>query len=230
MNFSNYNPTQSRINCERFKSNTVAEKYPSKFRSNHFRDYLEVKAIQKALKHIHIGAHVLDFPCGTGRLLNLLLDAELDVTAADLSEEMLRIATHNFQTYTRSQLENDRTVSFLKEDILNTKFRDREFDSVICHRLFHHLVERETRIRAINEIRRISKGPVIISFLNSSAISSHWKNFKNFVRNHKQEDRLRFDINVFKKEIESCSMELVEVVPVLKHVLSLQLIVAQKVV
>lgn len=219
--------SQSHQNCSRFNNRASAKRYPSKFRCKHFRDFLEKKAIRASLKHVTKKSHILDIPCGTGRLIKILEDAELNVSAADLSIEMLNRAKLNYQN-SKNAKTDDCDVQFFHEDIINTKFKDCEFDNLICHRLFHHLVDRETRIKAINEVKRISKDTIIISFLSSGTLSAYWKNIKNLMRRKKSIDRIRFSLCTFQEELESSSLEVVEVIPVLKNILSLHLVVVRK--
>ena len=80
-------------NCRRFSSPAAASRYAPEFRRRHFRDWREKRAIARAMGYVPKGAHVLDLPCGTGRLTRLLLQAGFKVTCADLSKEMLELAT-----------------------------------------------------------------------------------------------------------------------------------------
>ena len=82
-------------NCARFLNPKVAKKYPSKFRDGHWRDEHEKKSLIKALRYFPKGAHILDLPCGSGRLAKILLNSGYRVTAADVSPIMLKIAKRN---------------------------------------------------------------------------------------------------------------------------------------
>jgi hypothetical protein len=57
-------------------------------------------------------------------------------------------------------------------DVMQTGYPDGYFDAVVCNRLFHHFRESETRIRALSELRRVSRGPVVVSFFNAFALGA----------------------------------------------------------
>src|SRR6185312_3940007 len=53
---------------------------------------LERRALLRALSVVPRGSQVLDFPCGTGRLAEILLENGYRVVGADISQEMLNVA------------------------------------------------------------------------------------------------------------------------------------------
>ena len=69
-------------------------------------------------------------------------------------------------------------MQFELRDILATGYADDEFDAVTCIRLFHHFYEAETRRRALGELRRICRGPIVLTFRNSFALDyvRYWLN------------------------------------------------------
>ncbi len=71
---------------------------------------------------------------------------------------------------------------FAVRDVMHTGYPDRQFDAVVCNRLFHHFRESEVRIRALTELRRISRGPVIVSFFNAFAIGAVRFHLKHALR------------------------------------------------
>jgi len=178
-------------NCDRFSSQKNAAKYPSEFRKGHFNDEREVKAITKALKYIPAKSKILDLPCGTGRLTKMLIHAGFNITAADRSLEMVKQTKGNLDKYQSEPGAEKSHVRLFQEDIIQgTRFCNNEFDAVICHRLFHHLVDSDIRKVAIKELRRITSGPVIFSFFNSFSFSSCAKSIKNIVRKYRPTDRI----------------------------------------
>src|SRR5437879_897936 len=90
---------------ERYQIEAVAESYDAKrFRSLRGRtiDALEKRAIRKALAHVLRALpcpRVLDAPCGTGRITELLLDEGLHVTGGDISQPMLDRARRKLARY-----------------------------------------------------------------------------------------------------------------------------------
>ena len=73
---------------ERFGRSSLADKYPSEY-SDRWRDRREKACIVSCLSAIPAGSHVLDLPCGTGRLTRMLVERGYRVTSADASEAML---------------------------------------------------------------------------------------------------------------------------------------------
>ena len=103
------------------------------------------------------------------------MDQGFRVTAADVSEAMVSIARTNIaasQSPTEGHLPH---VDFEVRDVMQTGYADNQFDAVVCNRLFHHFTESSTRLRALKELRRISRGPVIISFFNSFALDAAYR-------------------------------------------------------
>jgi SAM-dependent methyltransferase len=155
----------------RFDQAEVAEKYPTQF-GNGWRDRREVRSLQRALSRVPAGAHVLDLPCGAGRLLDILVSGGYRVTCADSSEHMTRLARRRWETIRSSGSPNVPEPDFVVRDVMHTGYPDGHFDAVVCNRLFHHFRESETRIRALSELRRVSRGPVVVSFFNAFALGA----------------------------------------------------------
>jgi len=201
-------------NCKRFLKPNVANKYPKEFREGHWRDEHEKKSLMKALGYFPKGAHILDLPCGAGRLTKILLTSGYRVTAVDISPIMLKIAKRNINLYRFNQKIQSEEVQFKMVDILNTGFRDNEFDGVICYRLFHHFNDTDIRKKAMAELQRISHGPVIISFFNSFSISASMRRLKYFIKGMPVKDRVSLKMGTFLSELKSQGMRPVDKIPV----------------
>jgi ubiquinone/menaquinone biosynthesis C-methylase UbiE len=128
-------------------------------------DRHERRCVEKMLDLANIpnGASVLDIPCGSGRLLPCLKKRGFRVTGADVSAGMVE----ETRLYAGPDGENvlEKTDKLLVANILETKFEDKQFDAVLSHRLFQYFDEPQTRRNALKELKRISSGPIIISFL-----------------------------------------------------------------
>ncbi len=173
----------------RFDQEEVAENYPSQF-GDGWRDRREVRSIRRSLLRVPPGSHVLDLPCGAGRLLDILAGSGFRVTCADCSEHMLRMARLRWETIRGSRKYNVSDPEFVVRDVMHTGYPDRQFDAIVCNRLFHHFRESEVRIRALRELRRISRGPVIVSFFNAFAIGSVRFQLKHAFRRTVAQDRV----------------------------------------
>jgi 2-polyprenyl-3-methyl-5-hydroxy-6-metoxy-1,4-benzoquinol methylase len=155
----------------RFDQAEVAENYPTQFGEG-WRDRREVRSLRRALARVPAGAHVLDLPCGAGRLLDILLNLGYRVTCADSSEHMTRMARRRWDAIRSIALSDMPEPNFAVRDVMQTGYPDGYFDAIVCNRLFHHFRESETRIRALSELRRVSRGPVIVSFFNAFALGA----------------------------------------------------------
>ena len=114
------------------------------------------------------GSSILDLPCGSGRLIPLLLERGYQYTGADVSSHMVEAARTKFESLTASADAGAYAAArFGTEDITSLSYEDDSFDAVIVNRLFHHFTLAETRIAALKELGRVCPGPIIVFFLNT---------------------------------------------------------------
>jgi SAM-dependent methyltransferase len=194
-----------RLARERFGRQSLAERYPSQY-SNRRRDRREKECILTCLQSIPRGGHVLDLPCGTGRLTRILVELGYRVTGADASEAMLSRARENYRSYQQERGGGVPSVRFEIRDVLATGFATDEFDGVSCIRLFHHFAESDTRRRALAELRRISRGPIVVTFLNSFALDriTYW--LKDRRRGRRRTSQLPIPFKTFAADIEAAGL------------------------
>ncbi len=96
------------------------------------------------------GNPVLELGAGTGRVTQALALGGFDVTAVDLSEEMLERARRRFE-----RLESARgTVRFVRGDMADLDVRGRFGTILVPFRSFHHLVSADRQLAALRGIRR----------------------------------------------------------------------------
>jgi len=139
-----------------------------------WEDRLEKAAILKALKGVPAGARILDLPCGTGRITEFLLKQGYRVMGADISEQMMAHASKQLAGY--SNLEG-----LQQADAESLPFADAEFDAVTSIRFSNH-VPPEVRLKVLKEMRRVSKGDVIISYCNPNTLSALKRRIKALIR------------------------------------------------
>ncbi|MEX0642322.1 MAG: class I SAM-dependent methyltransferase [Pirellulales bacterium] len=192
---------------DRFGRKSLADKYPAEY-TNRWRDRREKACIVDCLSAIPPGSNVLDLPCGTGRLTRLLVERGYRVTGADASEAMLARAKENYEAYRSEQGAKAPDVPFSIRDVLATGFETDEFDGVSCIRLFHHFSEAETRRAALRELRRICRGPIVVTFLNSFALDriSSW--LKMRIRRRKPENQRPIPFRTFAADIEAAGLQI----------------------
>ncbi len=193
----------------RFSRPHVAKDYPSEYDNSSRRDRTEKAAILRTLKHIKPGGHVLDLPCGTGRLSRLLLEQGFEVTGADSSASMLEHAAENHRQRLQAA-PNLGNIDFELADVMHTPYDDEQFDAVISNRLFHHFNTSELRRPAIAELARISSGPVIISFFNSFSLSAQWRRLKRRIKGVTPKDRIPIPRALLEADLESQGLKAID--------------------
>jgi ubiquinone/menaquinone biosynthesis C-methylase UbiE len=104
---------------------------------------------------------VLDVPCGTGRISEMLLKRGYTVTCGDISPAMLAAAQKRLSSYRSDQ------VRYVASDVYALEFPDGAFDCVTSIRLFQHLTSEE-RGQALRELARVSKRYVIAGVVFTS--------------------------------------------------------------
>ena len=151
---------------ERYQSSTGAAAYRRKYERSWTRrlsNRRELAMVDRALDLAGTSGRVLDCPCGAGRLtLTLLLYAD-HVTCADISEAMILEAQA-----TLSPFEQMGRVAFAVAPANALPFEDNAFDTAVCHRLIHHMAEREERAAVLAEMARVAERRVILSFSDDS--------------------------------------------------------------
>jgi len=97
---------------------------------------------------------ILDLGCGTGRLFKGLMRKEADLYGADISQEMLNVASKKYSK-----------VKFVKASAYDLPFTDDQFDIVVCAFLIVHLNDLE---KAFSEVYRVLKpnGVFILTNIN----------------------------------------------------------------
>ena len=134
----------------RYQNKAIAHNYDNE-RFGHFVgrtfDRLEKRAIKQILRYVRNAVespNVLDLPCGTGRITELLLEGGLNVVGADVSEEMLAIGRQRCARFSSR-------IVFQQQDIHNLTLPEHGFDLVTCIRLLHHfgIVDRELILKQL---------------------------------------------------------------------------------
>lgn len=125
----------------------------------------EMRMVDRAFALVPKTHRVLDCPCGGGRVTVHLGKKGYAMSAGDLSDSMLRITTENAG---KAGLQ----VVVQKQDIEKLTFADRQFDSVISFRLFHHFPTPEIRRRAVTELCRVARKYVALSYFSPASLTS----------------------------------------------------------
>lgn len=161
---------------------------------NLFKKYIEdYYILNKKNKPIKI----LDIGCGNGRLVNFLesLNIEYEYIGIDNSEGQINEALSNSDS---NRVNKKNPTHFQIGDILNlSNFEKDYFDFIFCIAVFHHLPSKETRYKALKEIKNILKNEGLV-FMTS------WNLFQlKYIK-------YLFDINKYKDINQKASVDLKE--------------------
>ncbi|MCB1645631.1 MAG: class I SAM-dependent methyltransferase [Pseudomonadales bacterium] len=131
---------------ERYHKLDTAQAYEEKIKTRRkLSTRLEFRMVGRSLDHV-VGDKILDCPCGTGRIDELLRERFSDITGVDGAEAM-------FEVYMAGNPDRKGQVA----DIFNLPFADNEFDWTLCHRLFHHFKNDADRTALVSSLNRVSK-------------------------------------------------------------------------
>lgn len=121
-------------------------------------DRLEKQAIRKIVTQACgelTQPAVLDAPCGTGRITELLLDMGLSVTGGDISPAMIEVAREKCARF-------EKQMTFRTLDLEGSDVPAGSYDVVSCIRLFHHL-NTQARAKILCELSRMTRRYVVAS-------------------------------------------------------------------
>lgn len=151
-----------------YQKKEVAQQYDKKRFSTFFGkfiDHLEKKAALKLIGKKVKGRVIIDIPCGTGRMIEMLSNnAYYDncyIVGADISSNMLFAA--------RKRLSKNKNIDFVRCDIEKPPFRDDVSECTLVVRFMGH-VPPDIRIKVLRELKRVTLGRVIVSYRSSVSI------------------------------------------------------------
>jgi ubiquinone/menaquinone biosynthesis C-methylase UbiE len=124
---------------------------------NNSRSRREDAIIKEWLSRLPPKAHVLDLPCGTGRMIKNITQLGFQYTGGDISPHMIDEAK-------REAAGNPNVVCFLEADLEKLPFEDNSFDCIIIWRILHHQADPHVRERILAEAARVTRRYVLVSF------------------------------------------------------------------
>lgn len=113
--------------------------------------------VQEWLRRLPPKAHVLDLPCGTGRMIQNITKLGLQYTGGDISRYMIEEAR-------KEAAGNPNVVDFFEADLERLPFADNSFDCIVIWRILHHQADPQVRQRILAEAARVTRRWVLISF------------------------------------------------------------------
>ena len=139
-------------------------------------------AVKSFFKNIKYNALVLDAGCGNGK--NMKLNDKCHVIGFDYCEKFVEMCWN-------------KNLNVLRADIKSIPYRDNIFDATISVAVIHHIFEINERIRAIDELIRVTKsgGQIFIQVWSNEV-----KKNKKFIRiNNNNDYYITWFINENKK-------------------------------
>ena len=149
---------RGRVKYTKETSKKYQQRKPSKHRA-------EMRVLDRAFKLIPKTHKVLDVPCGGGRVTIHLSKKGYEVSAADLSEDMIEIAR-------QALADNKLDCSVERQDVEKFTLGDRSFDTIVSFRLFHHFPNPEIRQRVAKELCRVAVHNVVLSYFSPNSWTS----------------------------------------------------------
>jgi len=126
---------------------------------------------------------IIDMPCGTGRAYPALLSKDYSFFGSDISLEMmiesrkklvrtnLNLGRLNRLLAQGGTLDASEEVPLIQTDMERTSFKDNSFDVIICLRFFTMRVSPQARLAIFKEMRRISRGWVILECQHTNPVT-----------------------------------------------------------
>lgn len=115
-------------------------------------------SLDEILKNVKDGQKILDVGCGSGRILDVIKEREIDYLGVDKCESMLEFSKKNYPDF-----------KFIQGDILELgKISEIDYDYVFCIAVLHHLPGMDLRVKALKQLKnKIKKdGKIIITVWN----------------------------------------------------------------
>ena len=111
--------------------------------------YRPWSCVENFLDKVPEKSSIGDIGCGNGK--NMLYRTDCYNYGCDFSSELVDICL-------------EKNLNVIEGDILEIPFEDNQFDYTICIAVIHHLSTREKRIKAIEELKRVTKkgGQILI--------------------------------------------------------------------
>ena len=150
----------------RYQDVEVAEKYDRvRFTrlSGRVFNALEKHNIRNAFASVPRDSTVLDLPCGTGRLAEVLLDSAFKVTGVDISSAMLEVASRRLKRF------DDRFETRVADVIELAKRERNQYDVALCARVLMHFPLHE-QIEFLKAVATLTRGRVVFTQSNCTAV------------------------------------------------------------
>lgn len=153
------------------------------------------KALDEAVQMAGGEPALLDYPCGAGRFAKLFAGRAGAYLAGDHSPHMVGLAAE----VVRGCGLGGKLVGTVVNDLRKTGLDDGCVDIVACMRLLHHFPGRADRVAILAELRRVSRGPLLVSFLDAGSAKQRWHRWRRRVSG-REVTRVLVTVDEFEKE------------------------------
>ncbi len=182
--------------------------YAERYRDHRFQsgsgpgtDARERRALRRLLGVAKAnGGLWLDCPSGAGRMSNELPGK---VIQADRDPEMVRAIGFG-----------DARVTACATAL---PFADGSFTGSLCCRLLQHLPRPEERIAALSELRRVTRGPVIVTFFDRTSLQSLRRAIRR-VMGKRRSGRSSISRAAFRREAQAAGFRELRFAPLLRFI------------
>jgi 2-polyprenyl-3-methyl-5-hydroxy-6-metoxy-1,4-benzoquinol methylase len=157
-----------------YREHAVAERYDrARFSSLAGRMFnaLEKSVLRRAFANLPRGATVLDLPCGTGRLAEVLLEEGFKVVGIDISAAMLEVARRKLG---RFGARFETRVADVRE---LARVERKSYDVALCARVLMHF-PLDQQISFLRSVAELTKGTVVFN----QSLSSPYQRFRRRVK------------------------------------------------
>lgn len=126
-------------------------------------DSLQKNIIKKIIRKLPRDLTVLDLPCGTGRVSEVVTQYTRNIVCGDISADMLDVARRKLEPYNEK-------ITYRVIDAEKIEFADNSFDLAITIKLMH-LIPYQVQARVLREVVRVSKRWIIVTYAYSGWLS-----------------------------------------------------------
>lgn len=167
-------------------------------RGTHRREVRAMRAILRvALRPPSRPGPWLDAPAGAGRMSEQLPEP---VFRIDRSAEMLRAAPGAGRAACAS--------------VHALPFADGTFAGALCHRLLHHLPTSAERVAVLAELRRVTDGPIVVSFFHAVSVQNARRSLARHL-GKRRSGRCAITLRRFQRDLWDAGLRIRRVVPLL---------------
>lgn len=161
---------------ERYLQEDGARRYQGKYERTWARrldNAREHRILQRFLEQTGPLPAILNAACGAGRFAEVLLGRARFAAFTDLSGAMLSLAWEAAPVQARSG-----RAAFLASDALHLPFQDRSVDLAMAVRLLHHIHDERRAGNCLQELMRVSRAWVIVTFADAGSFKGRHRRFR----------------------------------------------------